>query len=101
MEATKYTIAAASKLMNVESETLRQSAFARYKNGEYYVHTLLVDLWNNGTFTPLSREKLMLPKRRFMEYFAPFLVDMPESDQNTMLDAFKIMLDELKKESNH
>lgn len=98
MEATKYTIAAASKLMNVEPETLRQSAFARYKNGEYYVHTLLVDLWNNGTFTPSNREKLMLPKRRFMEYMAPLMVNMQETEQNVLLDAFKILLDELKNE---
>ncbi|MBP5430110.1 MAG: hypothetical protein J6Y25_04450 [Elusimicrobiaceae bacterium] len=101
MQAFVYEVTAAAKLMNVDTETLKKSAFARYKNGEYYVHTLLVDLWNNGTFTPLSREKLMLPKRRFMEYMTPFLADMSEPELNIMLDAFNILLDELKKESTH
>lgn len=96
MQVVVYEVTAAAKLMNVDTETLKNSAFA--VNG--YVAAISVEFWNNGNLTPFCKEKLLLPKRRFMEYFSPFLVDMPESAQNTMLDAFKIMLDELKTAEN-
>ena len=89
MQSKVYEVTAAAKLMNVDTETLKNSAFA--VNGR--VAAISVEFWNNSNLTPFCKEKLLLPKRRFMEYFAPFLVDMTESDQNTMLD-------ELKKESN-
>lgn len=96
-----YPVEHAAKLMGVPADTLKRSAWARPMNGGYYVSEVCVNYWIHSKSTPFCREKLMLPKRQFMEYITPLLADMPENDLNIMLDAFSILLKELKNETEH
>lgn len=95
-----YPVERAAELMDVPTETLKKSVWSRLINGRHYVSALTIHYWNYNKSTP-CREKLMLPKRQFMEYITPLLADMPENDLNIMLDAFSILLKELKNETEH
>ncbi|MBR4214022.1 MAG: hypothetical protein IKR94_01725 [Bacteroidales bacterium] len=87
--------------MDVPTETLKRSAWSRPINGRHYVSALTIHYWNYNVRTPFVAEKLLLPKRQFMEYMTPLLADMPETDMNVMLDAFNVILKDLKNETEH